>query len=150
MDIAKIFSFVFGIIFIILLYVIIYYALKIMYKDVKSGGRNNGTKATRRYGLEVIDRGPNDDLEEGSVIVIRGEVTIGRKEDNNLILSESFVSGNHAKVYTKNNSVYIEDLNSTNGVYVNDDRIMDKVKLMANDIVKIGSTRFRVLRSKNK
>lgn len=39
MSFGKLVTFVFGIIFIILLYVIIYYALKIMYKDVKTGGK---------------------------------------------------------------------------------------------------------------
>ena len=150
MNFTKLFSFVFGIIFIILLYVIIYYALKIMYRDVKTGGKNNGSNATRKYGLEIIDKGSNIDLEEGSVVLVRGEITIGRREDNTLVLSESFVSGNHAKVYTKNNSLYIEDLDSTNGVFVNDEEIERSQKLMSNDIVKIGSTQFRVLRSKNK
>ncbi len=150
MNFTKLFSFVFGIVFIILLYVIIYYALKIMYRDVKNGGKNNGSNATRKYGLEIIDKGSNLDLEEGTVVLVRGEITIGRKEDNTLVLSESFVSGDHAKVYTKNNSVYIEDLDSTNGVFVNDELIENNKKLMSNDIVKIGSAQFRVLRSKNK
>ena len=39
MSFGKIITFIAGIIFIMLLYVIIYYALKIMYKDVKTGGK---------------------------------------------------------------------------------------------------------------
>lgn len=150
MNITKLFSFVFGIIFIIVLYVIIYYALKIMYKDVKSDGKTKNSGDNRKYGLEILQKGSNDDLEEGSVIVIRGDITIGRKSDNVLVLSEAFVSGNHAKIYMKNNTVYIQDLDSTNGVFVNDDRIEDKVKLVASDIIRIGSATFRILRSSNK
>lgn len=147
MNITKLLSFVFGIVFIVLLYVIIYYALKIMYKDVKSGGKRRNSSATRKYGLEILEAGANTELEEGSVILIRGEITIGRKPDNTIVLSEAFVSGNHSKVYVKNNIVYIEDLNSTNGVFVNDERVEGKAKLMPNDVIKIGSANFRILRS---
>ena len=44
MSFGKIATFITGIIFIILLYVIIYYALKIMYKDVKTGGKQKNNK----------------------------------------------------------------------------------------------------------
>ena len=127
MSFGKLFTFVFGIIFIILLYVIIYYALKIMYKDVKTGG--------------------NSTLEQGAVVPIRGIITLGRKAENTIVLTEPFVSGNHARIYAKNNNLYVEDLNSTNGVYVNNERIEEKYKLIADDEVKIGSAIFKVLKS---
>ena len=88
---------------------------------------------------EVINPGASEDLEEGSVILVRTELTIGRREDNLIVLSEPFASGYHAKLYVKNNNLYIQDLNSTNGVYVNDERIKDKAKLTADDEIKIGS-----------
>ena len=147
MSFGKVVTFAFGIIFIILLYVIIYYALKIMYKDVKTGGKTKGNNSDRVYGLEVIEAGVNSTLEQGSVIPIRGNVTLGRKQDNIIIFTEPFVSGNHGKIYVKNNSLYIEDLNSTNGIYVNDQKIEEQFKLMADDEIKIGSAVFKVLRS---
>ena len=91
MNIAKIISFVFGIIFIILLYVIIYYALKIMYKDVKNTSKKKPKQTQKKFGIEVIKTGSNTELEIGSVFIIRRELTIGRKEDNMIILSEPFV-----------------------------------------------------------
>ena len=42
--------------------------------------------------------------------------------------------------------LYVEDLNSTNGVYVNNERIEAKYKLIADDEVKIGSAIFKVLK----
>ena len=147
MSISKLITFASGIIFIIILYLIIYYALKIMYKDVKTGGKKNDTPSLKKYGHEIPKSGGNDDLEEGSVMLVRGDVTIGRKEDNAIILSEPFVSGHHARVYVKNNTLYIEDLQSTNGVYVNDEKIEGKIKLITGDEIKIGSAIFRVLRA---
>ena len=146
MSISKIMAFVFGIAFIVFLYGIIYYSLKIMYKDVKTGGKKKSNPAARKYAVEVINPGASEDLEEGSVILVRTELTIGRREDNLIVLSEPFASGYHAKLYVKNNNLYIQDLNSTNGVYVNDERIVDKVRVVPDDEIKIGSAIFRVLK----
>ena len=145
MSFGKVVTFTFGIVFIILLYVIIYYALKIMYKDVKTGGKARNNSSGIRYGIEVIQTGVNSTLEQGSVVPIRGIITLGRKPENTIVLTEPFVSGNHAKIYAKNNNLYVEDLNSTNGVYVNNERIQEKYKLVADDEVKIGSAIFKVL-----
>ena len=146
MSISKIMAFVFGIAFIVFLYGIIYYSLKIMYKDVKTGGKKKSNLAARKYAVEVVNPGASEDLEEGSVILVRTELTIGRREDNLIVLSEPFASGYHAKLYVNNNNLYIQDLNSTNGVYVNEERIKDKVKLTAGDEIKIGSAIFKVLK----
>ena len=147
MSFGKLVTFVFGIIFIILLYVIIYYALKIMYKDVKTGGKAKNNNSGIRYGIEVIQTDVNSTLEQGAVVPIRGIITLGRKAENTIVLTEPFVSGNHARIYAKNNNLYVEDLNSTNGVYVNNERIEAKYKLIADDEVKIGSAIFKVLKS---
>ncbi|SCJ31964.1 Probable regulatory protein embR [uncultured Clostridium sp.] len=147
MNISKLITFASGIVFIIILYLIIYYALKIMYKDVKTGGKKNTNPNLNKYGLEITKAGGNEDLEEESVMLIRGDVTIGRMDDNSIILSEPFVSGHHARVYAKNNTLYIEDLKSTNGIYVNEEKVEGKIKLTAGDEIKIGSAIFTVLRA---
>lgn len=147
MNISKLITFASGIVFIIILYLIIYYALKIMYKDVKTGGKKNTNPNLNKYGLEITKAGGNEDLEEESVMLIRGDVTIGRMDDNSIILSEPFVSGHHARVYAKNNTLYIEDLKSTNGIYVNEEKVEGKIKLTTGDEIKIGSAIFTVLRA---
>ena len=136
---------VFGIAFIIILYVIIYYALKIMYKDVKGGGRRRTSQGKKSYGIEVMEVVGNSNLKKGAVVPIRGIVTIGRKNDNSIVLSDQHVSSNHARFVIKNNILFIEDLNSTNGTYVNGKKVEGKVKLFGKDEIKIGSTSFMVL-----
>lgn len=149
MGISKITSIIFGIIFIIVLYGIIVYALKIMYKDVKTGGKKR-PPAKKNYGLEILMAGDNKNLEEGSMLLLRGPITIGRREGNSIVLTDQYVSGNHAKLFIKNNEVYLEDLNSTNGIFVNDERIQDAIKLRPNDKFRIGSAIFKIIRSDGK
>ena len=145
MSFSKLSAVVFGVLFIILLYALILSALKIMNKDVKSGGRRKQSSEKKSFGLEVVEVTENTSLKRGTVIPIRISVTIGRKEDNSVVLADQHVSGNHARLIIKNNILFIEDLGSTNGTYVNDKRIAGKVKLFGKDDIKIGSTSFKVL-----
>ncbi len=72
----------------------------------------------------------------------RTVVNIGRKQVNDLHLDDLSVSGTHAKILTVGNDSFIEDLNSTNGTFLNGNRIT-KSALTNNDVVKIGEYELR-------
>jgi len=55
--------------------------------------------------------------------LIQGEITLGRSDENNITLRDHQVSQVHAKITTLFNASYIEDLDSTNGTFVNGKRI---------------------------
>lgn len=145
MNFSKIVALVCGIIFIIILYSIIYQALKIMNKDVKGGGRKRQTASRKSYGLEVVEVAEGANVKKGSVIPVKTTITLGRKEENSIVMTDPHVSGNHARLVIKNNILYVEDLNSTNGTFVNGKKIDGRVKLFGSDEVKIGTTTFKVL-----
>ncbi|MFT8348449.1 FHA domain-containing protein [Clostridium saccharoperbutylacetonicum] len=146
MSFSKIIAGIFGLVFIVILYVIIYYALKIMYKDVKNvGKKRRPTVVKGNYGLEIMSSGSVKELKEGSIIPIRSDLTIGRKSDNLIVLNEQHISGNHAKILVRNDSLFLEDLNSTNGTYLNGTKITGKVKLSNKDEIKIGNVIFKIL-----
>lgn len=146
---SKIAAVIFGIIFIIILYVIIYYALRIMYKDVKNGdGKRRRTPnqvKKKTIGIEVVFVSIPGDLKKGSVIPVRNDITIGRKEDNSVVLNDQHVSGNHAILSIRNEALVLEDLNSTNGTLVNGKKISGRVRLNINDEIRIGTTKFKEL-----
>ena len=141
---SKLMTWVFGIIFIIILYSIIYYALKIMYKDVK-GGKKKKAPGKKAHGLEVLKTISDGTLGIGSVIPVTSTISIGRREDNSIVLNNQFVSSYHAKIYVKNNDFYLEDLASTNGTFINDSKVEGRVRLKVNDQVRMGSTVFKVI-----
>lgn len=72
----------------------------------------------------------------------RTVITIGRKHVNDLHLDDLSVSGSHAKILTVGNDSFIEDLNSTNGTFINGNRI-NKSQLKNNDEIKIGEYQLR-------
>ncbi|SHK61065.1 FHA domain protein [Clostridium cavendishii DSM 21758] len=147
MNFTKLISGAFALVFIVILYSIIYYALKIMYRDVKGGGRkrSSAVNSKKAHGLEVMATDNSETLKIGSVIPVRGTLSIGRKGDNSICLNDQFVSSHHAKLYVRNNDFYLEDLDSTNGSYVNGGQITGRVKLKVEDEVKLGSTIFKVI-----
>ncbi|MBI5066510.1 FHA domain-containing protein [Candidatus Woesearchaeota archaeon] len=52
-------------------------------------------------------------------VILEGEgMTVGRLANNNLVFSDNFVSGKHARLFLKDGKTHITDLGSTNGVYV--------------------------------
>jgi pSer/pThr/pTyr-binding forkhead associated (FHA) protein len=80
-----------------------------------------------------------DDEGKTTVVpLIRDEITIGRKEGNTIRLTERNVSRRHARILRNNGEVQIEDLNSYNGIRVNNARIAERVSLRVSDQVQIG------------
>jgi pSer/pThr/pTyr-binding forkhead associated (FHA) protein len=53
------------------------------------------------------------------------KTTVGRLEDNSFFIPEPSVSGHHCEVFIKGADVFVKDLNSTNGTFVDDNRILE-------------------------
>jgi pSer/pThr/pTyr-binding forkhead associated (FHA) protein len=64
-------------------------------------------------------------------------LTIGRSPDNALIIDNPAVSGHHARVFSESGAVILEDLNSTNGTFVNGQHTTRRV-LRSGDVLQIG------------
>lgn len=72
-------------------------------------------------------------------------VTLGRKEDNQVLINDPNVSRHHARIIQDNKEWRIEDLRSTNGLFVNGKQVK-KSPLQSGDEIKMGSTlmKFRI------
>ena len=73
-----------------------------------------------------------------------GVILIGRGADAQLNLDDDYVSTRHARVVNGDNGVYLEDLGSTNGSYVNGQRITAPTTLTLSDTIRIGRTTMRL------
>jgi pSer/pThr/pTyr-binding forkhead associated (FHA) protein len=83
-------------------------------------------------------------VSNGQEMPIAGPISVGRSEDSNLRLLEGQPSRHHAAISTDGAQVFVEDLGSTNGTFVNDRRldIKVKVKLNAGDRLRFDTEEF--------
>jgi len=81
-----------------------------------------------------------EDDEGKSVVVplVRDEITIGRQEGNTVRLTDHNISRKHARLLKQNETLFVEDLGSYNGVRVNGSRIQLKQSLRDGDEIIIG------------
>jgi pSer/pThr/pTyr-binding forkhead associated (FHA) protein len=78
------------------------------------------------------------------VQITKDKTTLGRRPYNDIVIDNLAVSGEHAVLQMVGNDVYIEDLNSTNGTYING-KAVKKQLLASNDTVEIGKYKIKFL-----
>jgi pSer/pThr/pTyr-binding forkhead associated (FHA) protein len=77
-------------------------------------------------------------------VVIKDRTTLGRRPYNDIVIDNLAVSGEHAVLQMTGNEVYLEDLNSTNGTYVNG-KAVKKQLLQNSDTVEIGKYKIKYI-----
>ena len=76
-----------------------------------------------------------------------GDDTIGRDEDCQIPIDDNFMSHRHARIFKEKDGYYIEDLDSTNGTFLNGNKLgEDAVELLDGDRICIGQLEFVFLR----
>jgi len=96
--------------------------------------RSRGGPATRL----VVDKPA---AQRGTTFDLGAEVTVGRAAGCHIALpDDTFVSQLHARVFERSGQVYVEDLGSTNGTYVNGHRVSAPTPMRKGDSLQVGST----------
>ena len=72
------------------------------------------------------------------------EVVVGRSSDSDMVLVEELVSRRHARITVKSGSVLVEDLGSTNGIFVNGERVQTAT-LREGDRILVGTSILKVM-----
>jgi pSer/pThr/pTyr-binding forkhead associated (FHA) protein len=105
-------------------------------------GRSSRVSASGVPGLVVEDSeilAPETRFELGD-----GETSMGRSSGSTIVLrSDDYASGRHAQLTRHGGLLYIEDLGSTNGTFVNGRKTVGATPLRNGDTVRVGSTTFR-------
>jgi hypothetical protein len=100
-------------------------------------GRSEARRKTMRL---VVQRSPS--LDEGDEFPLNSApVTVGRGGQNDLVLNgDEFASARHARIEARGDGVWVQDLDSTNGTYVNGARVVGAQRVNAGDVVRVGDT----------
>ena len=86
--------------------------------------------------LEAIDPVPAE------YSLFKDEVSLGRGEDNDVVIPHASVSRAHARLMRRNGVFELTDLNSTNGSYVNEQPVQGSVRVGSGNQVRFGDVRF--------
>jgi hypothetical protein len=106
--------------------------------------RRRGKPAPERPGtqprLEVVAA---LGYEPGTLLDLSGGATLGRADGAEVKVEDQYASSNHARIYARGDYMYIEDMGSTNGTYLNGRQLTSSERLKPSDVVRIGDTEYR-------
>lgn len=91
----------------------------------------------------VIEFLPQQDT-PSLTVKLKHPLTIIGREKADIIVDDTEVSSSHCQIQDIEGTYFIFDMNSTNGTYLNDDKVV-KAPLTPQDVIRIGKTKFRFL-----
>ena len=81
--------------------------------------------------------------EPGTRFEIGEGATMGRADSSDIPIDDPFASSAHARIFPRGEFMYIEDMGSTNGTYLNGRQLRRAEQLKVADIVRIGESEYR-------
>ena len=102
----------------------------------------SGQRESDREWNLFVEKGPKSI--QGLNVPVRGPIIVGRAPGSDIMVDDSCVSSRHARFAVHEDILTVEDLNSTNGTYVNKHEIYDPFRLEDGDRVTFGDTTIRV------
>lgn len=125
-------------IFITIIYLFIFAIIRMIYLDIRSMNTPMSASSKKPPYLKLLNRDALE-LEAEERYILEDNMTIGRDSDNNIAITDSFLSGCHAMFIRQDKSYLIKDLDSTNGTFVNGEKLTDTpVQLKDRDKIKVG------------
>jgi pSer/pThr/pTyr-binding forkhead associated (FHA) protein len=81
--------------------------------------------------------------EPGTAFDVGGGATMGRSDTADIRVDDPFASSAHARVFSRGDFMYVEDMGSTNGTYLNGRQLRTAERLKVADAVRIGDSEYR-------
>jgi pSer/pThr/pTyr-binding forkhead associated (FHA) protein len=93
----------------------------------------------------ALPPGPSDvvvyaDGAKPRTVKMAASMVVGRAPECELLLDDTYVSQQHARIFGKNGSWFVEDLGSTNGTYVNEQKLAAPAMVQPGDRIRVGTT----------
>ena len=140
--------------FLAVLYLFLFAVARSALKDLRAGGTaapagddGTGMHAVRGGRVAATDGWlvamSGAGLEIGDRFDLFGGITIGRGTEADLRIEDRFSSTIHCRIHSRGNTYLLEDMNSTNGTFLNGGGLSGEAKLQDLDEISIGDTTFR-------
>jgi len=109
-----------------------------------AAGLGSAASRRRRTVQLVVQRSPS--LETGAAFPVdSAPLTLGRSGQNDLVLDgDEFASARHARIEGRRDGVWVQDLESTNGTFLNGARVVGAERMSPGDVLRVGETDLRL------
>ena len=135
--------------FLLLLWLFVFAAFRVVRADLLGGrtGRVASVPPRAQAGKKKGTRGGPKNLFvtagplSGTKITLGEQaILIGRADDSTLVLTDDFASSRHARLTNRGGQWYVEDLGSTNGTYLDQQRVQGPLLVAQGQPIRIGQT----------
>jgi len=133
--------------FLALLWIFVLFSLRVVRSDlygaaglralVPGGGRARGRGRVRTARQLLVTQGP---LTGTRISLDSRPILIGRADDSTLVLDDDYASTRHARIAQQGDDWYVEDLGSTNGTYLDQQRVQGPLLVAPGQPIRIGQT----------
>jgi pSer/pThr/pTyr-binding forkhead associated (FHA) protein len=128
------------ILFLILLYLFLFGIARALLRDLRAASR----EPTVELGRLVVVASPAGEPAAGTTLPLDAITTLGRDVNNAIVVDDEFVSAEHAVLTFRGRTWYVEDLDSTNGTFVNGSPVDGIAPLGYGDEIQLGQVRLRL------
>lgn len=137
--------------FLVLLYLFVARAVRAVIRDVRTAEAPS-RRATSPPQAKPPPAAPGRSAQAGQLVVHRpdgrpevvaldgSEIRFGRDHDCDVVLNDTYTSARHARVFPRQGTWMVADMGSTNGTFLNRERVADPAPINPGDQVTIGKT----------
>ena len=129
--------------FLLVIYGFLFAVVRVLMRDLRAA-----SKGPAELGRLVVLASPRGEPQPGASYPLDAVTTLGRDVNNGIVLDDPFASAEHAVLTYRGRSWYVEDLESTNGTFVNGVPVEGVAPLGFGDEVQVGEIRFRLDRGR--
>jgi pSer/pThr/pTyr-binding forkhead associated (FHA) protein len=127
---------------VFLLYFFLWQVVQVIRRDLVSP--HAAPVAANSYGQLVVTRSGQSGVVVGKVFPLNPVTLIGRSPHCDVVLNDNFLSSEHARLARQGDVWVLEDLNSTNGTFLNGFEVSGLAEVHPGDIIQVGRVELRL------
>jgi predicted component of type VI protein secretion system len=128
--------------FLVALYLFLLLLVILLWRELRvKGARPNERAPADLMIVEPFDTG----LDPGERIPLLAESSVGRGRESDILLDDSFLSADHARLSWNGRGWVLEDLNSTNGTKVNGKPVKKPTAVKSGDLIEFGRVKVKLI-----
>ena len=132
-------------VFLAVLYIFVARAVRAIYMELRPASTPSRATSPSKAPARRSKKPPTklaviEGTLKGKTLTLNDELIVGRGEKCHLVLDDNYVSQVHARFFSRGEAYMVEDMGSTNGTYLNRNRLTSPAELQRGDRVKIGKT----------